>query len=151
MVHQFIVPPQPVHNSRRRGVGEVAGGGAAECAAVCCCFPCVVIHLAVLAVYKVPKRLVVKAARKRRRRLMRNKNNGNVVVANKADDIVVLHPHRASSVEGWDYDVGTTRLDEFLKQIPENEKDEEEQGLEKEMWARFAGTGFWRSESQRQP
>ncbi|CAJ1979075.1 unnamed protein product [Sphenostylis stenocarpa] len=139
MVHQVIVPPQPVNDRRRRGVGEVAGGGAAECAAVCCCFPCVVVHLAVLAVYKVPKGLVLKAARKRRRRLLKNKNKEN-------SDIVVWHPRRPSSVDA----VGSTRLEEFLKQFPD-EMDEEEEGLEKEMWARFTGTGFWRSESQRQP
>ncbi|QCD87965.1 uncharacterized protein LOC114168765 [Vigna unguiculata] len=160
MVHQVVVPPKPVQNRRRRGVGEVAGGGAAECAAVCCCFPCVVVHIALLAVYKVPKRLVLKAARKRRHRLLRNNKNhddntndisSNALVVNKGNDIMVLHPHRASSVDLWSYGVDGTRLEEFFRQFPENEMDEDEEGFEKEMWARFAGTGFWRSESQRQP
>lgn len=148
MTHQVVV-----RANRRRGVGEVAGGAAADCAAVCCCCPCAVLNLVVLAVYKVPRGLVRKAAHKRRRRFPKN----NVVLLQPqrsssvdVSDIAVGQPHMFGSVTHSDIVMGPTRLEDILKNDPENEKGEEEV-LEKEMWARFAGTGFWRSESQRQP
>ncbi|RDX67242.1 hypothetical protein CR513_53908, partial [Mucuna pruriens] len=138
MARQFTAGPQPAHRPKRRGVGEAAGGAAAECAAVCCCFPCAVLNLVVLAVYKVPKGLARKAADKRRRRLP------------KKNDDVLLHPNRSSSAVANEVTVGSTRVEELFSQGLENDKPEEDR-LEKEMWARFAGTGFWRSDSQRQP
>ncbi|KAF7823160.1 outer envelope protein 61-like [Senna tora] len=45
----------------RRGAGELAGGTAAECTAIVCCFPCTVMNIVVLAVYKVPAGLCKKA------------------------------------------------------------------------------------------
>ncbi|KAK7404886.1 hypothetical protein VNO78_05924 [Psophocarpus tetragonolobus] len=146
MAHQVVFHPQPSHRHRHRGVGEMAGGAAADCAAVCCCVPCTVINLLVLAVYKVPKGLVKKAAHKRRRRLPKTN-----VVGDHRNDIVLLYPQTSSSIDVTEFVVGSTRLEEFLKKQTENENENENEGLEKEMWARFAGTGFWRSESQRQP
>ncbi|XP_020234227.1 uncharacterized protein LOC109814259 [Cajanus cajan] len=134
---QVIVRP---HRPPRRAVGEVAGGAAADCTAVACCCPCTVLNILVLAVYKLPKGLVLKAARKRRRRLTKN-NNKNI------NDVVLLQPHRCST----DITFGSARLEEFLKSDKAHDQDEYVQGLEKEMWARFAATGFWRSESQRLP
>ncbi|KAG5021044.1 hypothetical protein AAZX31_06G288200 [Glycine max] len=151
MPHQVMVRSQPANGHRRRGVGEVAGSAAADCTAVCCCCPCTVVNLVVLAVYKLPKGLVEKAAHKRRRRMPKKNNTGDV-----KNGVVLLQAQRSSSVETLDIAVGPTRLEEFMKKEWEDEEKgkcekEEEEGLEKEMWARFAGTGFWRSESQRQP
>ncbi|TKY66997.1 hypothetical protein E2542_SST09888 [Spatholobus suberectus] len=130
MAHQVIVRGQPSRRHKRRGVGEVAGGAAADCAAVCCCCPCAVLNLVVLAVYRVPAGLVKKAAHKRRRRRL------------PKNDVVLLQRQRSSSVDASDIAVGPTRLEEFLKKEPEEEKEKiEDEGLEKEMWARFAEPG----------
>ncbi|KAL2328380.1 hypothetical protein Fmac_021807 [Flemingia macrophylla] len=126
--------PQVIVRPRRRRVGEVAGGAAADCTAVACCCPCAVLNILALAVYKLPKGLVLRA---RRRRFTKN----------KTADAALLQPHRCGS----DLMVGSTRLQEFFIK---GEKvvvvhDDDLDTLEKEMWARFADTGFWRSESQR--
>ncbi|XP_019453805.1 PREDICTED: uncharacterized protein LOC109355230 isoform X2 [Lupinus angustifolius] len=122
----------PVQRTRR--VGEMAGGTAAECAAVCCCCPCAMVHFAVLALYTVPKGLLKKAVMKKRSKRQRsleestNKNKNK----NKNNNVVVF--------------VGPTLLEEYMaKEVTEAV------ALENEMWTRFAGTGFWRSESQREP
>ena len=132
---------------KRRGVGETAGSAAAECTAVCCCCPCTVINVVVLAVYSVPTALFRKAVHRRRRRLMKN-NNVNVNV-NKNNDVVLLQSQRSSSVSGNDIKIDSLE-EHFVKDRAAEEKSKEV-ALEKEMWARFAGTGFWRSDSQRQP
>lgn len=132
---------------KRRGVGETAGSAAAECAAVCCCCPCTVVHVVVLAVYSVPIALFRKAVHRRRRRLMKN-NNVNVK-KNNVNDVVLLQSQRSSSVCGNDIKIDSLE-EHFVKERAAEEKSEEV-ALEKEMWARFAGTGFWRSDSQRQP
>lgn len=49
---------------------EVAGGTTAECAAVCCC-PCALVHLAVLALVKLPAGLCKKALKKMKRKPQR--------------------------------------------------------------------------------
>lgn len=134
---QVVVQSQPAQNHRRRRAGEMAGGGAAECAAVCCCCPCAVLNFLVLAVYKVPAGLLRKAVRRRPRRLVKNGANG------KKNDVVLLQPQRSSSA------TGTTMLEEHLAKDSATEKLPEAVALENDMWARFGGTGFWRSESQR--
>ncbi|KAK7312696.1 hypothetical protein VNO77_36766 [Canavalia gladiata] len=112
----------------------MAGGTAAECAAVACC-PCAVLNLVFLALYTVPVGLFKKAAHKRRRRLMKSN-----VVGNKKNDVVIFQPQRSSSV-----DPGPTGLEEYLEtEHPAAADKSEDVALEKEMWARFAGTGFWR-------
>lgn len=133
---------------KRRGVGETAGSAAAECAAVCCCCPCTVVHVVVLAVYSVPIALFRKAVHRRRRRLMKN-NNVNVKKNNVNNDVVLLQSQRSSSFCGNDMKIDSLE-EHFVKERAAEEKSEEV-ALEKEMWARFAGTGFWRSDSQRQP
>lgn len=144
MAHQVIVVSKPPAHRRLRRVGEVAGGGAADCAAVCCCCPCAVLNLVVLAVYKVPAGLFRKAMRKRQRRSL---------AANKKNNVVLLQPQRSSGVdlaEALPVSAGPKVLEDRLEAEGAAEKPEAV-ALEKEMWARFAGTGFWRSESQRHP
>ncbi|XP_057752081.1 uncharacterized protein LOC130970112 [Arachis stenosperma] len=133
MSRQVIVVSNPP--SRRRRACEVAGGSAAECAAVVCCCPCAVINLAVLAIYRVPAGLVRKALHKKKRhRMLRDSKN----------DVVLLR-HQRSSGLAPSFD----SLPVSVEPRPVEEK--EVWPMEKEMWARFAETGFWRSESQRQP
>ncbi|KAL8505204.1 hypothetical protein ACS0TY_016431 [Phlomoides rotata] len=110
-------------------LAEVAGGTAAECAAVCCCCPCGIVNLLVLAVYKVPAGLCRKALRgKRRRRLMKT-------------------PPRKCSCGGQEMHIHTippppATMESFAD-------DTEVIDLDKEMFEKFYGGGFWRSYSQR--
>ncbi|KAJ1400040.1 hypothetical protein SESBI_29876 [Sesbania bispinosa] len=129
---QVLLRSAPVNRRReRRRVGEIAGNATAECAAVCCCVPCAVMDMIVLAAYKVPAGLFKKAIRnKRKKRLQKKKDEA-------------LLEHKPNGPETGN--VGPT-LEEHLglvKETPETIK------LEEEMWARFSGTGFWRSSSQR--
>ena len=143
MSSKVLIHPQPTHRRQRRGAGEMAGGAAAECTAVCCCCPCAVLNVLVLTLYSLPTGLFRKAVRRRRRRLTQNGVN------EKKNDIVILHPQRSSSVVGNELRVDS--LEDHVVKDRAVEKKSEEIALEKEMWARFAGTGFWRSDSQRQP
>ncbi|MED6183988.1 hypothetical protein PIB30_043019 [Stylosanthes scabra] len=140
------MPPKPTKTRRR--TSEVAGGATAECAAVFCCLPCAVMDLLVLTVYKLPAGLVKKAIVKRDRRriqkkkrttqMQQNKQNCGVSVMaapeNKKEGLTLLEEHlSAEEAEGMVVIKSTT----------------EEDDMEKEMWARFNGMGFWRSTSQR--
>lgn len=80
---------------------------------------------------------------------MKNNNNVNNVKKNNVNDVVLLQSQRSSSVGGNDIKIDSLE-EHFVKDRAAEEKSEEV-ALEKEMWARFAGTGFWRSDSQRQP
>ncbi|KAE9593089.1 hypothetical protein Lalb_Chr19g0136101 [Lupinus albus] len=136
MTPNSIVPLQ-----RTRRVGEMAGGTAAECAAVCCCCPCAMVHFVVLALYKVPKGLLKKAVMKKRSKRHRS-------LEERTNNVVVLSQQKQQRIADIDNVilVGPTPLEEYMA------KDSTEAvALENEMWARFAGTGFWRSESQREP
>ncbi|CAL5211686.1 unnamed protein product [Lathyrus oleraceus] len=145
MTNQILIRPQPSKRRKRRGAGEVAGGAAAECTAVCCCCPCAILDLVVLAVYRVPAGLFRKALNRRRRHI---KKNG---VSVKKNDVVLLQPQRSSSGAGNDFRIDSISLQERLEKDRSADEKSEEVTLEKEMWARFAGTGFWRSDSQRLP
>ncbi|KAJ1393802.1 hypothetical protein SESBI_34686 [Sesbania bispinosa] len=143
MIPQVIVRSQPAKRPQRRRVGEMAGGATAECAAVCCCCPCAVLNFVVLAVYTVPKGLVRKAAHRRRCRLMKNGVNC------KKNGVVMLQ--QQSAVASDIATSPTVPLEDYLAKERAAEENSEAVALEIEMWARFAGTGFWRSESQREP
>ncbi|CAL0333938.1 unnamed protein product [Lupinus luteus] len=137
----------PVQRTRR--VGEMAGGTAAECAAVCCCCPCAMVHFAVLALYTVPKGLLKKAVMKKRSKRQRSleENTNNNKNKNK-NNVVVFSQQKQQRIVNIDNVilVGPTTVEEYMaKEVTEAV------ALENEMWARFAGTGFWRSESQREP
>ncbi|XP_039004223.1 uncharacterized protein LOC120131262 [Hibiscus syriacus] len=109
--------------------GEFCGGTTAECAAICCCCPCSVANLLVLAFYKVPVGLCRRALRLKRRRKLKKK--GLIQPKNHLGDKQIC-------VEDIFPDV--KRSEEAEKAVVE---------LEKEMWQRFYGTGFWRRPSQR--
>lgn len=116
-------------------MAEVAGGTTADCAAVCCCGPCAVVNLVVLAVYKVPAGLCRKALRRKRlRRLMKE---GGLPPRSCGCDEEFFELHHISS---------HVSMVSALNSLPE---DTEVVELEKEMWDKFYGAGFWRSPSQR--
>ncbi|XVF69300.1 hypothetical protein PTKIN_Ptkin11bG0070000 [Pterospermum kingtungense] len=128
-------PDNPKTAKNGKKFGEVAGGTAAECAAVCCCCPCSVMELLVLALYKVPTGLFKKAWRRRKRKRLMKKKPGLL----------------SGTAEG-----GPTREEveaELDRMVGKGE--DEDNGctgtvdIDKEMWDRFYGTGFWRSPSQR--
>uniref|UniRef100_A0A0E0KGW4 Uncharacterized protein n=1 Tax=Oryza punctata TaxID=4537 RepID=A0A0E0KGW4_ORYPU len=120
---------------RQPRCGEVAGGTAAGCAAVCCCLPCAVVEVVVLATVRAPAALCRRAVRGRRRGTRRSASAG------QAGEIYELLVDEGSVVEAgekavvWPVAAATA---------PSEEAGE----LEKEVWARFYGAGFWRSPSQ---
>ncbi|CAK9152977.1 unnamed protein product [Ilex paraguariensis] len=150
MPRQIVLRPPPLsadrqqpllasQNSSSRGsvrLAEVAGGTAAECAVVCCCCPCGLVNLLVLAVYKLPAGLCRNAIRRKRRRRMIKK--GRLPRRGCGCDDTELQLHQVS-MPATDKLVNGSAMD--------SDKDVLE--LEKEMWDRFYGTGFWRSPSQR--
>ncbi|CAA2990892.1 Hypothetical predicted protein [Olea europaea subsp. europaea] len=113
-------------------LAEVAGGTVAECAAVCCCCPCGLANLLVLAVYKLPAGLCRKALRRKRHRRMIK--NG-------------LLPSRKCGCDDKELQILTIPSPMAMVNAQESDKDVAE--LEKEMWEKFYGAGFWRSPSQR--
>lgn len=121
-------------NSKAR-LAEVAGGTAAECAVVCCCCPCGIVNLIILAVYKLPAGICRRALRKKRRQRQTKKG--------------VLPQHRCScGCDETELQINRVVSDELSVKSEVSEKEIIE--LEKEMWNRFYGTGFWRSPSQRE-
>ncbi|XP_058204420.1 uncharacterized protein LOC131318569 [Rhododendron vialii] len=132
-------------NGRRSvGFGEVAGGTAAECAAVCCCCPCALVDFLVLTVYKLPAGLCRKALKqKRRSRLMKKgllpQPSSRHCGCGCDDTELQIHPVAAISES-------MMAADKVLESV---QPDEDVMQLEKEMWERFYGAGFWRSPSQK--
>ncbi|KAG6436442.1 hypothetical protein SASPL_101341 [Salvia splendens] len=113
-----------VRRSKRTSrVGETAG----ECAAVCCCCPCTMVHLLILAVFRVPRGLW----RKKKRKMLLRKKRRN------SEEEAAANQLRSNSLvfRGGDEDWG----------IENDVVDWDNDG----MWDRFYGAGFWRSSSQR--
>ncbi|GAB4834123.1 hypothetical protein Ancab_032386 [Ancistrocladus abbreviatus] len=169
--NQIIIRPttvyrrQPLldtHKSSSTGsarLAEVAGGTLAECTAICCCCPCGLVTLLVLAVYKVPAGLCRKILRTRRRRRLIKKGlmplESNPVSSRLQRcgglcgcDETELHIHpvaaAAMALEAF------PDMDEVFVVGREVAMEKELVELEKQMWDRFYGTGFWRSLSQRE-
>ncbi|XP_022748142.1 uncharacterized protein LOC111297787 [Durio zibethinus] len=117
--------------------GEFCGGTTAECAAICCCCPCGIANLLVLAIFKVPAGLCRRALHHKRRRNLQKK--GLLQRGHCECHDTDLHIHPVVCLEDFFLDKETSEEDE--KAVLE---------LEKEMWQRFYGTGFWRSPSQRE-
>ncbi|XP_027350734.1 uncharacterized protein LOC113861858 [Abrus precatorius] len=124
-------------------VGEVVGGTAAECVAVCCCFPCGVANFLLLALYKVPAGLCRQMLKKRRRRRMIKEG--------------LLQPKRRHCSCGCCDDVNGHRIYPMcandasdITRLYAAEPDDETMALEREMWDKFYGTGFWRSSSRKE-
>ncbi|KAK1421094.1 hypothetical protein QVD17_23190 [Tagetes erecta] len=123
-------------------IAEVAGGTTAECAAVICCFPCTVVNILVLAVFKVPAGLCRKALKKNRRRRLLKKR---LLVQSAGDGDDVNGIGQRISIEGTEFSL---RPAEWFT-VKSIAGDDEFIELENEMWEKFYGTGFWRSLSQR--
>lgn len=136
---QPLLRHQPTSSSlsagRTRRFAEVAGGTAADCAAVCCCCPCGLVNLLVLAVYKVPAGICRRALRRRRRD--RRKIGGVLPPPPPPRDETAA----AMAIAAQIHPLGCGGS---------GDGDKEVEALEKEMWERFYGTGFWRSPSQRE-
>ncbi|XP_028784920.1 uncharacterized protein LOC114740843 [Neltuma alba] len=124
---------EPLLKSSGSFVGEVIGETTAECAVICCCFPCAVANLLVLAIYKVPAGLCRRALRKNRKRMLPPRRRRCSCGCDDTEN--QIHPNGILDMSD-------------LQASPELDK--ELQQLEKEMWERFYGTGFWRSPSQRE-
>ena len=133
-------------------LGEAVGGTAA----VCCCCPCALANMVYLAIYKVPASLchrVLKKRKQRRRRLLQATADGMFQQKRRCscgccDDVGArVHP----TCGGDDLKGGVKSMSlGVLKEVDdEEEEDKDVVELEKEMWDRFYGTGFWRSSSQR--
>ncbi|XP_008449841.1 uncharacterized protein LOC103491601 [Cucumis melo] len=116
----------------KRRFAEVAGGTAAECAAICCCFPCSMMNLLILTVYKVPVGLCKKVWNKRGKRREIAKKNAGAVVGGKE----------------WGND--DREKEDWGESLPSSYLSSEDMELEKEMWERFYGNGFLRTPSQRE-
>ncbi|XP_051150304.1 uncharacterized protein LOC127264802 [Andrographis paniculata] len=117
---------------RRLTVAEFAGGTTAECAAVACCCPFGLANFLVLMAYKVPAGLCRKALRRKRHRRLLKQGLLQPRRLPFTCDETLFHVRPISSPLG-EMD---TREEEVIE-------------LEKEMWDRFYGAGFWRSPSQR--
>ncbi|KAF8006915.1 hypothetical protein BT93_K1035 [Corymbia citriodora subsp. variegata] len=126
---------------------EVAGGTAAECAVVCCCCPCGIVNLILLAVYKVPAGLCRRVWRKTRRKRLIKKGllspKGRRLTCGCEEKELQIHPFTVNEAMAEMKSPAAVAADE--------EVDKQVAQLEKEMWERFYGTGFWRSPSQREP
>ncbi|XP_043700116.1 uncharacterized protein LOC122650803 [Telopea speciosissima] len=150
MTRQIMLRRQPLladknsTTNQKKRFAEFAGGTTAECAAVCCCFPCGLLNLLVLAMYKLPAGLCRKALRKMKKKEKQRLKNGllmqrrNCCTGGCDQTESQVHP---VSVDLWPLDKSDKDKDDLTaKKVLE---------LEKEMWDRFYGTGFWRSSSQR--
>ncbi|KAK4757400.1 hypothetical protein SAY87_018701 [Trapa incisa] len=122
--------------SSTASLGELTGGTTAECAAIWCC-PCGIVNLLVLMTYKLPAGLCRRALkRKRRQRLIKQG---------------LLNPKGCRPLSRVDeMDVPPITLSDLLElKKPAQEVQKEVAQLEKEMWERFYGAGFWRSPSRK--
>lgn len=107
---------------------EMAGGTAAECVAVGCCGPCVIVDMLVVTVVKVPAGLCRKALKKKKR---------------YSERIGLLQPKR---FDDDIFEVRTVSTGSWPERSPTMEVLE----MEKEMWSKFNGNGFWRNPSGRE-
>ncbi|XP_022754219.1 uncharacterized protein LOC111302697 [Durio zibethinus] len=119
--------------------GAVVGGTVAECTAVFCCCPFSVMELLVLGLYKVPAGLCKKVWKRRKRQRLMKKNPGFLGPAKVGPPRAELEAE-PDQVVGKGARCGDDQDDGCAGAVH----------LEKEMWDRFYGTGFWRSPSQRE-
>lgn len=124
-------------SSSSLSLAELAGGATAECAAIWCC-PCGIVNLLVLLAYRLPAGLCRRALRrKRRQRLIKQGllNPKGFRLSSRIDEM----------------EVQPITLSDLLEvKKPAQEVEMEVAQLEKEMWERFYGAGFWRSPSRRE-
>lgn len=139
-------PVESTPRKNKKRFGEMAGGTAAECAAVCCCCPCALMDFLVLAVVKVPAGLC-KKARRRQCKMRKKKRQQSLLVEPRACAGPVPGSGSREELE--------REIREFLEKGKKGCDDgdgesDEALDVQKEMWGRFWGTGFWRSPSQRE-
>ncbi|XP_010464901.1 PREDICTED: uncharacterized protein LOC104745388 [Camelina sativa] len=163
LLQRSLSSPSPRATCGGSTPAEFCGGTTASCAAVWCCCPCGLVNLLVLAIYKVPKGICRRAIRNRRRKqLVKN----GILPPLPTDERRVfqnsefaIHPLDSEDVSEDDDDDNFLDLKYIGKPISagftteEEETDEDDEAvvaLEKEMWNRFYGAGFWRSPSQRE-
>ncbi|RID63949.1 hypothetical protein BRARA_E02910 [Brassica rapa] len=160
LLQRSLSSPSPTATCGGSTPAEFCGGTTASCAAVCCCCPCGLVNLLVLAVYKVPRGICRRALRIRRRKhLVKNRilpplpTNGRVFQNSE----FAIHPVDSNDVSDEDDDdfldlkyFGKSAAAGLTTDYETDEDDEAVLALEKEMWNRFYGAGFWRSPSQRE-
>ncbi|OIW12196.1 hypothetical protein TanjilG_28604 [Lupinus angustifolius] len=134
----------------RTRLGEAVG----DSAAVCCCCPAVVANVMILAIYKVPASLCRRAMEKKKKHKQKHLSKLSSTVAKEG----LVQDKRSSkcrccddiSIRGYPtYDNGDDIANVKSRNVVEQGEEKEVIELEKEMWARFSTTGFWRSPSQR--
>ncbi|KAJ6798986.1 uncharacterized protein M6B38_358365 [Iris pallida] len=138
--HRRLQPREPTPVN----FAECAGGTAAECAAVCCCCPCGIAALLMCALVKLPAGLCRRALlRGRRRRIAaataKKRSPAMLACGGVCDVEERFGIRKEKDGERWVIPAAAA-----LAMSPEFV------AIEKEMWARFYGTGFWRSPSQRE-
>ncbi|CAL0310559.1 unnamed protein product [Lupinus luteus] len=141
--HHRLQPLLQTQTSKH-SFGEVVGGTAAECVAVCCCFPCGLANFIILAIYKVPAGLCRQMLKKRRRKRLVKEGKFPPIKRRHCScgccefNGLRIHPMCAND-------------ESDIKSIHSVEPDDKDAiALEKEMWDKFYGTGFWRSSSRRE-
>ncbi|KAF3603110.1 hypothetical protein F2Q69_00038718 [Brassica cretica] len=135
LLQRSLSSPSPNATCGGSTPAEFCGGTTASCAAIWCCCPCGIVNLVVLAVYKVPRGICRRAIRSRRRKQL--VKNG-------------ILPPLPSDGKGERVQKAAAVAAELTTDEETDEEDEAVLALEKEMWNRFYGAGFWRSPSQRE-
>ncbi|CAM0948731.1 unnamed protein product [Alopecurus aequalis] len=144
-------PPLLDARQRRPGCGEVAAGTAAGCAAVFCCFPFALLELAVLAPVALCRRTIRNQRNRRRAARARRVREMEELILAAADAspgsfaaAQAMHAGLVADEEqGWCHWLSKPAAAAAVAA-------EEVAEAEKEVWARFYSTGFWRSPSQRE-
>lgn len=170
LLQRSLSSPSPNATCGGSTPAEFCGGTTASCAAVWCCCPCGIVNLVVLAVYKVPRGICRRAIRShRRKQLVKNgvlpplpPSDGKGermmqrVFQNSEFAIFPLDSNDVSEEEEDDFfdpkyfGRSPAVAAELTTDEETDEEDEAVLALEKEMWNRFYGAGFWRSPSQRE-
>lgn len=169
LLQRSLSSPSPRATCGGSTPAEFCGGTTASCAAVWCCCPCGLVNLLVLAIYKVPKGICRRAIRSRRRKkLVKNGILPPLPTDGKGERMqrvfqnseFAIHPLDSNDVSEDDDDDDLFDLKFIGKSAAaaaglttDEETDEDDEAvlaLEKEMWNRFYGAGFWRSPSQRE-
>nr|CAD1828102.1 unnamed protein product [Ananas comosus var. bracteatus] len=122
--------------------GGGGGGTAAECAAVCCCCPCAVVDLLVLAVVRLPAGICRRALRAR---ASAPPSSATAMVGARKRKAPLLSPESSAAAAAAVGGGGGAEVVVVVVAVAEVEEE-----MEKEMWAKFYGAGFWRSPSQRE-
>ncbi|CAN8257036.1 unnamed protein product [Cochlearia groenlandica] len=108
----------------RGGKSSCCGGTTGDCAALICCAPCSLVSLFVLSFYKVPRGVCRRVRRRRQAKKGKLENGGDSEKKNKK----------------------TSKAGSFAVH-PKREEDEAVAKLDEEMWKKFNGGGFGRSNS----